>query len=382
MANILDYIDWRGDLSFEVSPFCTIDALILAQLSYVPFEGIIEERFGRPVPLTVAAMRFDPEKVPEKLRIISFKEDCELIEKLKGTVRFGNIMLDGYISETSGGQGKQFAALTCILPDGRRFVSFRGTDDTIVGWKEDFNFSYLNETPSQKRAVSYLNDNLSDSEYRLILGGHSKGGNLSVYSAMKCNDGIRSRIDRIFDLDGPGFRDETASSEEYRRIIGRIESIIPESSLVGQLLTANVHHSIVRSSASGIGQHSIYSWQLKGTRLEQAQELSTTGSIINKTMSSWLSSMDDESRRMLVKAIFDVLEAPEAETFSELSRSRFHSYGAVLGALRRLAPEQQKVLIAAFKRLAKSGRNALFSELSESTSMLIEEHRSRGQTEG
>ncbi len=382
MANLIDYIDWRGDLSFEASPFCVTDALILAQLSYVPFEGILEPCSGRPMPLTVAAMRFDPESVPEKLRIVTFKEDCQLIEKLKGTVRFGNIMLDGYVTETDEERGKQFAALTCILPDDRRFISFRGTDDTIVGWKEDFNFSYLNETPSQKSAVKYIAENFAGSEYRLMLGGHSKGGNLSVYAAMYCADEIRDRIDRIFDFDGPGFRDEIANSEQYRRIIGRIESVIPESSLVGQLLTANVKHSIVRSSASGINQHITYTWQLKGTRLELAQELSTTGSIINKTMSSWLSEMDDESRRMLVKAVFDVLEAPEAETFTELGKGRFHAYSAVLGALRRLAPEQQKVLIAAFKRLARSGRDALFSELSESTTQLLEEHRSREQTEG
>ena len=382
MANILDYIDWRGDLSFEVSPFCSIDALVLAQLSYIPFEGIVEEKFGRPIPLSIAAMRFDPESVPEKLRIVSFSEDCELIEKLKGSIRFGNIMLEGYVSELGETQAMQFAALTCILPDGKRFISFRGTDSTLVGWKEDFNFSYLNETPSQKRAVKYIDENLSGNAHRLLLGGHSKGGNLAVYAAMNCADEIRERIERIYDLDGPGFRDEIAASEKYKRIIGRIESIIPESSLVGQLLTANVRHSIVKSTASGLGQHIIYTWQVKGTRPELTHELSTTGSIINKTMSSWLSSMDDESRRMLVKAIFDVLEAPEAETFTELGKGSLRSYGAVLGALRRLAPEQQKVLIAAFKRLAKSGRNALFSELSENTTQLLEEHRSREKTEG
>lgn len=382
MANILDYIDWRGDISFETSPFNTVDALILAQLSYLPFEGVLEERFGRPVPLTVAALRFDPEKVPERLRIVTYSEDCQLIEKLKSSVRFGNIMLDGYTTETDGEKGKQFAALTCILPDNRRFVAFRGTDDTIAGWKEDFNFSYLSETPSQKSAVRYLNENFADCPEKLMLGGHSKGGNLSVYAAMNCTGDIRERIERIYDFDGPGFRDEIADSDEYRRIIGRIVSVIPESSLVGQLLTANVKHSIVKSSASGINQHLTYTWQAKGTRLELAHELSTAGSIINKTMSSWLDSMDDESRRMLVKAIFAVLEAPEAETFSELGKSKFRAYREVLSALRHLAPEQQKVMIAAFKRLARSGRDALFSELTESTSLKIEEYRSREQSEG
>lgn len=365
MANIFDYIDWRGDISFRESPFNDVDALILAQLSYLPFEGVLQRGFGSQMRLYDAAELFDPEKVSDKLKIITFKDDCELVRRLRGSTRFADILLDGYINETEPDKGEQFAALTFILPDGRKYISYRGTDDTIAGWKEDMNFSFMIETPSQLRAVKYLNDNFVGETEGLMLGGHSKGGNLAVYAAVYCEDEFRELIQKVYDFDGPGFRSEIADSQDYRRMIPNIISFIPETSFIGQLLTANVEHNIVKSSAFGIMQHIAYSWEVSRSALVLTNELSRAGSLINKTMKSWIDSLDDESRRMTVKAVFDVLEAPEAETFGELSRGKFRSYAAALGALRRLAPEQQKVLLHAFKRLAASGKDALFSELAK-----------------
>lgn len=366
MANIFDYIDWRGDISFRESPFNDVDALILAQLSYVPFDGVLRGGFGSPMRLHDAAELFDPERVSDRLKIITFKDDCELVKRLRASARFADILLDGYISEKAADKSEQFAALTCILPDGRKFISYRGTDDTIAGWKEDMNFSFMIETPSQLRAVKYLNDNFVGETEGLMLGGHSKGGNLAVYAAVYCEDEFRELIQKVYDFDGPGFRSEIADSQDYRRMIPNILSFIPETSFIGQLLTANVEHGIVKSSASGIMQHIVYSWEVSRTALVLTNELSRAGNLINKTMSAWIESLDDESRRMTVKAVFDVLEAPEAETFGELNRGRLRSYAAAIGALRRLAPEQQRVLMHVFKRLAASGRDALLSELSDS----------------
>lgn len=366
MANILDYIDWRGDISFREASFNDVDALILAQLSYLPFEGVLKKGFGDQVRLHDATKRFDPAKIPDRLKMITFDDDCELARRLRASTRFADILLDGYINETEPDKDEQFAALTFILPDGRKFISYRGTDDTIAGWKEDMNFSFMVETPSQLRAVKYLNDNFVGETEGLMLGGHSKGGNLAVYAAIYCEDEFRELIQKVYDFDGPGFRREIADSQDYRRMIPSIVSFIPERSFVGHLLTANVEHCIVKSSASGILQHIAYSWEVSRSALVLTNELSRAGSVISKTMTSWVESLDDESRRMTVKAIFNVLEAPEAETFGELSRGRFKSYAAVIGAIRRLAPEQQKALRHSFRKLAASGRNAIISELYKS----------------
>ncbi|SDA17253.1 Protein of unknown function [Ruminococcus sp. YE71] len=366
MVGILDYIGWRGDIGFDVSPFNDVDALILAQLSYVPFDGLLPAGFGQPVSLARAAELFDPDKVPDKLRIITFRDDCELIRRLGSEKRFSSLTVEGFVNNTDAEKNVQFAAITINLPDGRKYISFRGTDDTIVGWKEDFNFSYLCETPSQTLAMRYLKDNFADFDGGLILGGHSKGGNLAVYAAVYCGYEIGSAIEQIYDFDGPGFRSEIADGLAYRRFIPKIRSFIPESSLVGQLLTANVEHSIVRSSAKGIMQHLAYSWAVVRDSLELTNGLSKTGSMINKTMSSWLGSLDDETRRMFVKAVFDVLEAPDFETFTELGKFNLKTTAAILGAIRKLAPVQQKAVLHAFKQLALSGKDAVFSELSES----------------
>ena len=243
MANILDYLDWRGDLTFDKDAFNQVDALILAQLSYLPFDSIVPDSFSADISIGETAAAFDPERVDAKQISFCYMQDQELLKKLGESERFRDIRLTGYVSRTDETDDSQFSAVTCLMPDGNSFISFRGTDGSIVGWKEDFNFSYMAETPGQRFAVEYVNAYAALSEGRLCLGGHSKGGNFAVYASVFCDESAQNRIDKVFDFDGPGFRDEIADSPEYAAVIPKIISVIPQSSLVGQLLTSNTDHS-------------------------------------------------------------------------------------------------------------------------------------------
>lgn len=355
MANILDYIDWRSDVTFAYDGFNDVDALILAELSYVPFEKVLTQETE--ISAAEAAKLFRPEEVDEKLKIYSFEQDTELLRAIGSSRRFKDIILSDYVSVVDADMDMQFAALCCKLPDGKKYISFRGTDATIAGWKEDFNFSYMHETPAQKLAAEYLCEHCGNSG--LYVGGHSKGGNLAVYSAFRCFDEIGGQICRVYNFDGPGFRDDVSSSPEYRRAVPLITSVIPESSLVGQLLTEGQEHFIVKSSIKGVMQHLAYTWEVRRDSFVCAEELSKLGVFINRTMSGWLGSMDDESRRMFVKAMFELLESSDSETFTDLSKSKLKSAAAVLKAMSDLKPEQQQALKFAFKQLAKSSIDAL-----------------------
>ena len=189
MANLMDYLDWRGDLTLEISPFNEVDALILAELSFVDFDGIVPPpELGRGLPLNEAAEAFFARHGGKDVPMGVLVPDTisKMLRKLMTSPRFRNMTLNGYTALLDDSIEQQFAALTIDLGNGSIYISFRGTDDTIVGWKEDLNMGFLEEIPSQKQAVEYVARVARQySDKTIRIGGHSKGGNLAVYSAAK-----------------------------------------------------------------------------------------------------------------------------------------------------------------------------------------------------
>ena len=360
MANILDYLDWRGDIPFTVSPFNEIDGLLLSEFGYMPLEGIVPQGFSLRVGIQTAWEQFSSDKVDEKRRILTFEQDTALFEKLASSVRFGGTLLTGYVTQLD--DETQFSALTCFLEDGSTFIAFRGTDNTLVGWKEDMNLSYMQETGSQTIAKAYLNTHFRNHPRPIRVGGHSKGGNLAVYAAAFCEPEVRSRITGIQTYDAPGFREEIVDSPEYRAVLPRISSYIPESSVIGLLLNNPAEHVIVKSTASGIMQHLAFSWEVLRDQFVRTEELSRSGNLLNKAVSNWIAQFEDEDRKQIIESVFGVLEASEADTFREIQQSKRRSYPAMLRAIKNLTPEQQKLLKNALIAIAKSGADAVRTE--------------------
>ena len=365
VANMLDYLDWRGDLSLGADPFNAVDALILTQLSYVPFEGVVSGRFDERRTLADAFAAYRPDEVPEPLRNATFEENLRLFEKLARSERFGGAELCGYDRRTDPQLDLQFAAITFLLGDGTAFVAFRGTDGTIVGWREDFDLSFMDRTPGQQCAAEYLDRHFADCPLPLRVGGHSKGGNLALYAAVCCTPELRERVTAVYSFDGPGFRDEFTQSEAYLRVLPKLVSVIPQSSLIGQLMSSGAEHRIVRSDAVGMYQHQPYSWQVLGSRFEELEELSRYGAFLNRMLDGWISELDDTTRQKLVEAIFDVLEAPETETFRDINKNKTKNYAAILRALMALTPEQRGALKQALSTLAASSRQSLLKKPTE-----------------
>lgn len=364
MANILEYLDWRGDLPFSAAPFNEVDALILAELSYFPAEGIVPSDMAKSISIAELRDRFNADSVPSEMRIISFEQDVELVNKLAESRRFDGMRLTGYVNIIDPTKDLQFAALTCIF-EKFVYVAFRGTDSTLAGWKEDCNISFMQETASQRMAVDHITENFGGRDDVLVFGGHSKGGNLAVYAAAFCDESIRRRIRAIFAFDSPGFMEEVAASQEYLAVTHKIFSVIPQSSLVGQLLSGSAEPRIVKSSASGIMQHLAFSWQVTRSGFDYAEELSKLGVLINKTMTGWVSSLDESERQSFVEAVFTVLEAAESETINEISSNKRKSFSAILKALKKLPAEQRAAAKKALSQLATYGKKALISGLEE-----------------
>jgi hypothetical protein len=358
LANILDYLDWRGDVPFSADPFNEIDGLVLSQFCYVPLEGVVSDSFSEKISIPDAFRKYNADGVDNKLRILTFEQDNQLFRKLAESRRFRGTMLCGYVSVVEHEEEVQFSALTYRLPDGSGFSAFRGTDGTVVGWKEDLNLSFMPQTSGQQRAINYLNDAFADNDETIRLGGHSKGGNSAIYSSLFCDEAIRERITNIYSYDAPGFRDEILESEIYKKMLPRIRSYIPQASIVGMLLGSSINHKIVKNTAIGIKQHYAYNWELKRNRFLLADKLNKSGNVINKAISGLLEEFNDEERQLFSEALFDILKAPDKETLKEIINLK--SYSAIIKAISKLRPEQQSVLKEAFKKIAQGGTGALF----------------------
>ena len=364
MANILDYLDWRGDLQISERGFNEVDNLLLAELCYLDFGGIVPPGFDAPVPLQEAMRRYDVLREHESMGVLVPDQIPELGRRMAASARFSGLLLCGYENKIDDETQTQFSALTLLLPDGTAYVAFRGTDDTIVGWKEDFNLAFLPVVPAQRMAVQYLQAAAAVfSERPLRVGGHSKGGNLAVYSAVFCSEAVQNQLMQVYNNDGPGFRTSLLPLPEHKRVAGRIVTIIPESSVVGILLEHEERCEVVRSTQIGLMQHDGFSWQVKGERFEHLTELAEGGKIMDQALRSFLRELTEPQRVQFVDTLFAILTCTDASTLTDLKEGGLKTASAMVKALQKLDKPTRKALTDTLKLLVKSGARSAFEEL-------------------
>lgn len=426
MADILDYLDWRGDIPFSADPFNEVDALVLSEVAYVDFEGIVpgpetvSSKTGQPVRIAIAdaVKRYWELHTVEEIEksTVLYRKAPYALDKLCSGARFDNMYLAGYVNQVSSQKNKQMSAITYYLSDGTAFAAFRGTDDTLIGWKEDFSFSFRKETEGQKSAAEYLNkmfgkreasmtnpmdasmkksvknfveafgaggrqaadnsdliehadmpemNNDTEEDFDIRVGGHSKGGNFAVYAAAFCEPDVKKRITEIFSNDGPGLLEEIADAIECRSIIPRVHSVIPEESLFGILLHSGYYHKIIKSNAKGIWQHDALSWQVKRNRFEEAEGLAEGSLMLKDVIESWVYGMNLKERQETVDVIFTLLEDTGFKNASDLSSEQLKSVPALIRAYTELSPEDKHAFHDTVRGLFKSGAESISEELRE-----------------
>ncbi|MBO5137753.1 MAG: DUF2974 domain-containing protein [Spirochaetaceae bacterium] len=358
-SGLFDYIKWRGDLTFSQVEFNEIDALILSELSYLKMKGIISSQLAKDgISLTEAANKFfNSPDVIERSDMGLFLNDnlIELLKKTANSKRFGSAKLSGFVESTDLVKEKQFAAFTAMLEDRSLFISFRGTDDSLIGWKEDFNMAFTTPVPSQKEALHYL-EQVALLPGKIRLGGHSKGGNLAVYSATFCNKKLKRRILGVYSNDGPGFEFDITKRPEFAEISDKIHTFVPQTSIVGVLLEHEEDHIVVKSHETGLMQHDPFSWQLDGPKFLVLDSLSNQGLIIDKTIKEWLKSMNSLQREQFVDALFEVITSSEATTVSELSEKWIHNPVSALKSLLALDEGTRRVVWNALQQLFRTAK--------------------------
>jgi hypothetical protein len=361
MANMLDYIDWRGDLTFENSPFNDIDNVIFTQLAFVDFEGIVPPPSKRgEIALSEAAEKLSMASgVPSKLGVlVPGSSISSLFDKMKNSKRYCSLKLSAYINHIDYEKKIQFSAITIDIGDKTKYIAFRGTDDTLVGWQEDFNMSFLDTIAAQREAVAYV-DLVSESCEKLLLGGHSKGGNLAVFAGVHCSVSAKRKLVKIFNNDGPGFSGAMLDNENYIAIKDKIRTFVPQSSVVGMLLERAEKILIVKSEQVGLLQHDCFSWQVMGCDFVYVDKLSNESMLIEKSVKSWIATMDPDQRKEFVDAFFAMLSGSDAKTLTDLSADKVKLLKSIIS----LSPNMRDVLVTSLKGLLSEGAKNLQDEI-------------------
>ncbi len=341
MGTVFDYLDWRGDLSFCDSPINEVDALIFSMLSYLDFQNIVPPTHDT-VGITLKAAAHavfaredsvENEKDKKALGVLIPKEISRVLQKIKDTRRFRNVELRAFVNEIDPKREIQFSAMTYLLEDGTAVVTYRGTDDTLVGWKEDLNMCFLPVVPSQAEALKYLKSAAAVHKKDLITAGHSKGGNLAVYAAVKAGKMIRRRIKTVYSNDGPGFSNSLLDDPVYLEMRPVIRSLVPQSSIVGMLLEHDENYTVVKSREKlGFMQHNGLTWEVLGNSFVHLEKVSDASRRTDRTVNQWIREMTPEQREEFAEAVYQLFSVEGVTTLTDLI------------ALRKKWPEHSKNL--------------------------------------
>ncbi len=353
MADLFDYLHWRGDLPFAQDPPNEVDALIFSALAYIRFGGRAEKDPHTPIPMgEVLEEFFSLEDHPDRIRD---PLDLKLLRAVEKSPRFCRTRICHYRDVFIPAEETQFAALTFLLDDGSAFLAFRGTDFSVVGWKEDFNMSFQLTIPAQVLALQYIAEVAQQHLVPLWLGGHSKGGNLAMFAAIHAKPQTRSRILGVYNNDGPGFREHVLKNPAYEEMVPRLHTLVPQSSVIGMLLEHEEPYTIIKSNQLGILQHELYSWELDGPRFVPVEELTADSRFLNQTIRNWLSEMTVEDRYEAVDAVFDLLAAGDVKNVSDILRPQ-----SIFGYLRAMNQNEgiRKVLGEEFLSLIEAAKKA------------------------
>ncbi|OUO92535.1 hypothetical protein B5F40_01185 [Gordonibacter sp. An230] len=366
--NILDYLATEF-AAFEEKPFNPVDSAALSQFCMVRAEGVVPALRERRTFLglkTIVENLLSPvghsARFVDALRAELFDDMFtglvpgkikENLFALAASPRFRDMRLRDYLSLFDTDRQMQFAAMTFVHKKEFAYVGFRGTDASFTGWRENFNMVYDAPVPAQEQAVRYLEAVAPRLPKRLFVGGHSKGGNLALYAALRAKPAVQDRIERVFTHDGPGFKAGMFAPADWAPLEGRIHRTVPQDSVVGLLMESHVPPRVVRSTAKGIDQHSVFSWEVAGDDFLYLEGLTDGAQLADAVLTEWLAQFSDEEVAVVVDAFFQAVEASGARDATEVFSGGAKSIALLGEAAKNVDGEARDVLAEALGSLAE-----------------------------
>jgi len=381
MSNMFDYIKWRGDLDFKDSPFNVIDGMIFSQLAGIDYTGLVPGAktvdelinnrnflgydFGDLNGEKYLSSRISIEHVAEYFKEnlndeVKLTNKQKLIIALGTSKRYKNITMGAFIHDTNDEQQKQFSAVTFYLDRRNIFIAFRGTDGSITSWRENFNMVYELPIAGQKDALKYLEIMSKGYFTKIRVGGHSKGGNLALYTGIFSEEKIQKKIVDVYTFDSPGFMNALNEYPGYEAIRDRLHNYIPESSVVGRMLNYPENPVILQTDAAGMRQHSMFHWMLEGKEFVKTGTTDSFSEEMTAVFTKWTDTVPYEERKDKIDEFFDLLAKHEIHSFDEMMNLPVKKKAVLLTDITRLSAENRELLLTLFKDTAmEEGKSRL-----------------------
>jgi len=352
-THMIDYVK-DEDKTFDERPFDVADSMVLSELAYLRFERVV-----RKPSIISLAMPISAIAISERLAILldgvrDRDKLFELVHAVAASRRFGDMKVNFAEGRFSEEKENQFAAVTYFLADKSVFVAFRGTDNTITGWRENFNMAYKPFVPAQSDSVEYLNKVALITRNELRVGGHSKGGNLAIYASVNCNPKTQDRILAVYSLDGPGFKRSIFEDTEFLRIKNRVNKIVPQGTMIGTLLNQTKNYRVVESDGEGFEQHSLYNWRFSGEKLVYTEKLTDDAVRFDHMVDSWLDRLTDVQLEGTVETLFRIIDDMEAKSFDDVLKTIENGDVNAVKAYRLIEPDKRAQAINIITALGKA----------------------------
>jgi len=364
VGTLYDYLKWRGDLTFSEVPINDVDSLIFSLISYLDFKGIVPDKHSEAsIPIKAAANTFfakhpNPKKI--SLGVLVPKGLITLFRAVKSTRRFRNVEMKAHVNLINQKTEMQFSATTFVINQENIVVAFRGTDDSLVGWKENFNMSFLPVVPAQQYATRYLNAAAKKLDGNVYVTGHSKGGNLSVYAAVHADATVKHKIRKVWSNDGPGYQKGFLNDPKYLEMRPLIKTLVPQASLVGMLLEHEDNYTVVKSRQVGAFQHDGLTWSVMGGSFITVKETTKGSKHTDKTLNTWIEQMSPTQREQFVESLYQILCADNATTLTDLVSFRKNKW---LQKSANLDPHVKKTIMKTLGLLFEANKSNLLGGL-------------------
>lgn len=376
MDSIVTYIE-HEQRAFAETSFNPVDSLVLSSLCYLNFEAIstdmlqgysvnLDAHTSREVLLSDILALISIDDLAAGSWLEDAEETADFLTAIRASRRYRDVMVSLYANEYSKAVDKQFSACTFSFEDASgccSYIAFRGTDGSFTGWKEDFNLAYQPVISSQRTAVSYLSGVASARSGTLVLGGHSKGGNLAEYAALCTDEATYSRIVAVYNHDGPSFMTDPSprrETDDYKR---KLCKLVPESSAFGMILERRADYKVVQSSAFAVFQHHPFSWLVDGDDFLYQEEINSSAQFFDEALDAWLRSKTPAERERFIQTVFDLFVETDAESWAQFQENLGTNVASMIGAGSKLDADTKRFLVSTIASLGSTLRNQTVERL-------------------
>lgn len=341
MTNIIDYVLWRGDLTIKENKINDIDLLIFSQIAMLDFDKTVPNVSSNDfITLEKAANKYLKNNENINLGLIIPNQIIDLLKLISKSKRYKNIKLSSYINIIDKKKEIQISALSFLINSKLMVSAFSGTDDTIIGWKENLNMIYKSPVPAQKEACKYIESVVEKLDRNIIIVGHSKGGNLALFSSIYVRKEVQEKILHAYNFDGPGFVETMTETNKLISKIGKVTTIIPQNSVVGRLFEHKEKSIIVKSKQIGLYQHDAFSWEVVGSSFVEEKEVTKDSKQIEARIKMIVQKMSEDEKSSFCENVYKVLSSSDSKNLLDIPKRWFYIWEAYI----KLSKDDKKTI--------------------------------------